>query len=176
MRWHSTRMVNGLADLCRYIPPNSEGAEIGCFAGESTVIFLDEGNVARIHCVDPWNPLYYKGGQIPVAEACFDAIATDYPDRVVKHKAASKAVLAQWIKEGRKLDFIYIDGNHAYGEVKQDIILALKLLKPNGILCGHDYKFRGSPGVERAVKELLAFPDVRFPDYSWIKFRDRVRT
>jgi len=48
------------------------------------------------------------------------------------------------------LDFIYIDGNHEYEYVKQDIVLATQLVKKGGVIGGHDI---GSLGIDRAIKE-----------------------
>jgi predicted O-methyltransferase YrrM len=47
-------------------------------------------------------------------------------------------------------DFIYIDGDHSYKSVKQDISLWIGKLKKNGIMAGHDYNW---PGVKQAVDE-----------------------
>ena len=53
------------------------------------------------------------------------------------------------IKES--VDFIYIDGNHDYEFVKKDIELYWKLLKPNGIIAGHDFNLYP---VAKAVVEF----------------------
>ena len=37
------------------------------------------------------------------------------------------------------LDFVYLDGNHDFVNVTQDIHYWLKKVKPGGILSGHDY-------------------------------------
>lgn len=36
------------------------------------------------------------------------------------------------------LDLVFIDGNHAYSHVKQDILAWLPKVRPGGVLCGHD--------------------------------------
>lgn len=50
-----------------------------------------------------------------------------------------------------KLDFVYIDGNHDYEFVKEDIRNYYPLVKDNGIIGGHDFP---SIGVCRAVIEF----------------------
>ena len=64
------------------------------------------------------------------------------------------------------LDFYYIDADHRYEAVKQDIDLWLPKVKSGGIFCGHDYvqdgnlfkkadgSFIGNFGVQSAVKEF----------------------
>lgn len=58
---------------------------------------------------------------------------------------------------GRKVDMVFIDGDHEYADVKQDIELYRPLLEAGGLLCGHDYPW---PGVWKAVAEVV--PDHRF--------------
>jgi cephalosporin hydroxylase len=41
--------------------------------------------------------------------------------------------------ENNSLDFVYIDANHAYNYVVQDIELWYPKVKKGGYLCGHDY-------------------------------------
>ena len=170
------RMLNGIRDISRFIAPKSVVVEIGCYAGESTELFLECKNVAKLICIDPWPEDYYSGKQLISAEARFDEVtaAAVAKKRLVKRKDFSSVVLSDMIAKGEKVDFIYIDGNHSYEFVRQDILLAKQVVKPGGIIAGHDYKYHKSPGVEKAVKELLGFPDVRFADYSWIKFVDRI--
>ena len=170
------RMLNGIRDISRFIAPKSVVVEIGCYAGESTELFLECKNVAKLICIDPWPEDYYSGKQLISAEARFDEVtaAAVAKKRLVKRKDFSSVVLSDMIAKGEKVDFIYIDGNHSYEFVRQDILLAKQVVKPGGIIAGHDYQYHKSPGVEKAVNELLGFPDVRFADYSWIKFVDRI--
>lgn len=37
------------------------------------------------------------------------------------------------------IDFLFIDGDHRYSQVKKDLDNWLPKMKPNGIICGHDY-------------------------------------
>ena len=75
------------------------------------------------------------------------------------------------------LDFVYIDGNHKYEFIVEDIENYYKLLKPGGWLAGHDYCFRAKTpiDVKRAVDEFvlktnleLHTSDGEFPDW-WIQ-------
>lgn len=55
---------------------------------------------------------------------------------------------------GRTFDFIFIDGCHAYAEVKADIEGWLPFLRQGGVMSGHDYWPR-NVGVMEAVEETL---------------------
>ena len=88
--------------------------------------------------------------------------------KAVKIKTTSDKAFEIFKNSDEKFDFIYIDGNHTYEFVKRDIINALGLIKPGGILGGHDYKFKGSPGVIRALLEIMGREaDYVFKDYSF---------
>ena len=50
------------------------------------------------------------------------------------------------------VDFLFLDGDHRYNEVKKDIIAWLPKIKIGGIFSGHDFHY---PSVNRAVLELL---------------------
>ena len=66
------------------------------------------------------------------------------------------------------VDFIYIDGDHRYEAVRDDIQIALKLTKDNFYIGGHDYYERW-PGVVRAVDQIFQKKSLMvFPDTSWL--------
>lgn len=51
------------------------------------------------------------------------------------------------------VDLIFIDGDHQYGSVRQDLNTWYPKIRPGGLMIGDDYAW---PGVERAVKEFSA--------------------
>jgi len=53
------------------------------------------------------------------------------------------------------LDFIFIDGNHTYKHVWQDLSLWIPKIKPGGLIMGHDWR-KGFDGVVRAVVDYGA--------------------
>lgn len=52
-------------------------------------------------------------------------------------------------------DFVFIDGNHWYSYVVDDIAAWLPKVKPGGILAGHDYVQKVNCGVIPAVQNTL---------------------
>lgn len=101
--------------------------EIGVFKGESTTQFMESGKFRRYFGVDYWSADNYydpAGDQfihlIPEAEKEFDTLVLPkYP--IVKMKMTS-AEAAKYFKDG-VFDFVYIDGNHNYESVVEDILL-----------------------------------------------------
>lgn len=60
---------------------------------------------------------------------------------------------------GGLADLVFVDASHDEASVRQDIALARELLKPGGVLCGHDYgDWTGWPGVKAAVDALVRNP------------------
>lgn len=61
----------------------------------------------------------------------------------------SEEVLPYAIKQGKKYDLIYIDGDHAYEGCKRDILLCQQLLAPGGVIVMDDYGVtRGDTAVD----------------------------
>ena len=60
------------------------------------------------------------------------------------------------------MDWIYIDGNHLYEFVRDDLAAALPKLRPGGYLACDDYGHAGwwEDGVRRAVDEFVGTASV----------------
>jgi len=56
------------------------------------------------------------------------------------HKKETKDKLVK-ILDGRKIDFLFIDGDHRYRGVKKDFQLYSSLVKENGLIAFHDILF-----------------------------------
>ncbi len=56
------------------------------------------------------------------------------------HKKSTKGELIRKLK-GRKIDFLFIDGDHRYSGVKRDWTLYAPLVKKNGLIVFHDILF-----------------------------------
>ncbi len=67
----------------------------------------------------------------------------------------------------KSLDLVYLDAQHAYSSILEDIKLWLPKIKSNGTLAGHDYGVGLHDGVKRAVDETFGHPDRVFPDTTW---------
>ena len=65
--------------------------------------------------------------------------------------------------EDNSIDAIYIDGNHTYDGVKEDIIYWSPKVKPGGLIVGDDYLTFSE--VRKAVKEL--FPNHNDFENTW---------
>ena len=147
------------------------GIEIGSYAGESAEMFLASGAFDKLYCIDPWQMGYdpndtTSGDGLPLAEKEFDKRFKDN-QIVVKVKKFSDDAAAMFADNS--IDFLYIDGDHRYEFVKQDLQNYVPKVKSGGILSGHDYGFGGLPGVTRAVDEFFKEKPIKnYADNSWV--------
>jgi hypothetical protein len=59
--------------------------------------------------------------------------------------------------EDGSLDMIFIDAEHSYEGVKNDINNWIKKVKKGGIISGHDYDHPNFPGVKVAIEEAVEY-------------------
>ncbi|MCP4651125.1 MAG: class I SAM-dependent methyltransferase [PVC group bacterium] len=153
-----------------YVPNYGTVVEIGSWMGRSSeqlVRGIDKYcPEADLRCIDPFDAEYFKktpGLQKKTKKngvtdiyGCFKKRMRPYSYshmRMTSVEAAKKIV--------DDVHFVFIDGNHDYEYVKQDIELWGDKLEENCVMCGHDYH---KPGVKKAVDELCE--NVRFPAES----------
>ena len=146
---------------------NLKMLEIGSYKGESAFMFASLGIFTEIHCIDPFegveesNDVFTENWDNVKNEF---KLNTRYFDNITLHQEFSYDVVNNF--EDGYFDFIYIDGNHEYEDVKKDIELFLP--KTKHLIGGHDYQ-KEWPGVIKAVHETVVAPDKTYPDGSWIK-------
>ena len=163
------RWTQGLKELLAY-DSNIKGQmlEIGSYLGESTYIFLESKRFNSITCLDMWASGYddndSSSSKMEGIEKEFDLLVENSNGIIKKIKNSSENI--DNLFENKSFDFIYIDGNHTYDWVKQDIEKSLTKLKNGGFIAGHDYNW---PEVQKAVSDTIGSIDCFFQDTSWIK-------
>lgn len=70
------------------------------------------------------------------------------------HREASADAVSAFPDE--YFDWVYLDGNHQYDFVKNDLESFCRKTKSNGLIAGDDYGRRNWPGVTQAVDEFVA--------------------
>lgn len=58
------------------------------------------------------------------------------------HDHATRTKLLEWLGPD-KIDFLYIDGDHTYGGVRQDFEMYASLVRPGGVVAFHDINTKG---------------------------------
>lgn len=124
-------------------------AEIGVETGITADHILKSCKVESYFAVDPCM-------NEPFFHSCFG--------KEISFFKMTSAEASVFIKDGC-LDLVFIDGDHTYSFVKQDIQLWLPKVRKGGIISGHDYNDCGWTGVKQAVdeaftsKEIFVIPD-----------------
>lgn len=138
--------------------------EVGVWKGRSTLV-LARATRGTVWAVDTWagtpadaeqhERLYAEGveGGDVYGDFCRNLNPYIRAGRVVPVRMDSREAAAALLeKHGRAFDLVFIDADHSYEGARGDIEAFRPLIRPGGILSGHDYHW---PGVERAVNELL---------------------
>ena len=144
--------------------------EVGCWKGRCTRAMVDNTD-ALMTVVDHWSgPADLTHFQEPYSEVI--ANGPDFVLNQFKHNLADvlnqitifnissvdgARVLAE---QGRTFDMIFIDADHSYEHVKEDIQNYRPLVQKGGILCGRDWS-PAWPGVVQAVKEMIPAQDIK---------------
>lgn len=115
------------------------GAEIGVASGVFSEILCKDG--LKLYSIDPYTvyPDYYT----PTAQARLDREYEEakerlgkYPNCTIIRKTSMEAVKDF---EDESLDFVYIDGHHAFKFVAEDIYEWSKKIRKGGCVSGHDF-------------------------------------
>jgi predicted O-methyltransferase YrrM len=161
------------ADMVKEAKHDSRFLELGVWKGRSAAFMAVEiansGKQIQFDVVDNFQWLYQEN---KTAKENFAAYRKNYQECLMNlSRVPFVRVIglpspeAVQIYDDGYFDFIFIDANHDYTHVKEDIKLWLPKVKPGGLLAGHDYI--NWPGVKKAVDELL--PDAEQVSVrSWI--------
>ncbi len=130
---------------------NGVGAEIGAGGGNFSATILSASRLAMLYSVDPWD-----GDCAKRYPAAMRRLAP-FGSRSAIMRASSRDAAAR-IEDG-SLCFVYVDADHRYVSVIEDLELWWPKLARGGIFSGHDYVdgvfTEGEFGVKKAVDEFL---------------------
>ena len=188
--WHpghpggSTDILPFYESIADEIPSGGTFVEIGCFFGRSISYIALRRSDLRCVCVDPWTNEWDDAGErLPVG-----------PDRVLRdlHGGMFEAFRATLQREApgvfesltimrgrsdqrlpevpsKSADVVFVDGDHTRAGVRFDIQEAKRIIKPGGIIAGHDFHVQSWGGpVTLAVQDefgddytLMSWPHAR---------------
>ena len=118
-----------------------EGAEIGTESGRYAEILCKANPGVKLYCIDAYEDYDgyrdYAGRGEYLASTQWKAM-----DRLQGHDAhfiIERSMDALAYFDDASLDFVYIDANHEWPYVTQDIYYWHRKVRPGGIVAGHDY-------------------------------------
>jgi predicted O-methyltransferase YrrM len=131
--------------------------EVGSWFGRSTVALASTAEA--VHCID-----WHRGETIALdgsyREPALDSLVGwrdniaryGLLDRVVLHMGTTKQVCPALMPQ--HFDLVFVDADHTYEGVCADIAFTMPLLKPDGIMCFHDFTF-DDLGVAKACRAVI---------------------
>ncbi len=170
--------------LAKQLPPNALHIEVGAFCFRSAGCLATLRPDVTVLCVDPWEADYKHlagvdlvdlGGlpedadilqRMPFYEAAMFLLKKHCGD--LKNLRHVRNVLTG-VMCFQPADAIFLDSDHTYDSGLSDMKRASEMLKPGGILSGHDYEYQLNgvkdprfnpnplfPGLVRAIDEYAA--------------------
>ena len=155
----------------------TRAAEVGVFMGRCARQVLQQRLQLEYHLVDPWadndTPDRYKNtkdarafdsvGKRNHAKRHTENVTKFAGNRVVIHQGTSVSVAAgfkDWEPNNNDpangFDLVFIDAEHSYAAIKEDIAAWFPKIKAGGWIGGHDYQNPKFPGVTTGVDEWAA--------------------
>lgn len=134
------------------------GVEVGVErAVYSKVICKNNPQLERLYLVDPWTA--YRGYREHVSQEKLDGFfeitsnrTRDWPFVEIIREFSS---IASARFDDESLDFVYLDGNHEFRQVVNDISDWYPKVKKGGIISGHDFIRRKNPDYLMGVVEAV---------------------
>lgn len=143
--------------------------EVGVHKGETSRLLLSYFPNASLHMVDPWGDLRDEEYRLSGDSCAF--LSDDEQAACLLHAMGRTAfaeerrtIVRQTSLEAAGLfaecsvDAVFLDADHTYEAVRDDLVAWSPKIASKGVLCGHDFGHprdrRGSWGVGRAVREF----------------------
>ncbi len=157
--------------LLDLLPGNAVVAEIGVAKGAFSRQILARARPAGLHLIDPWEEQaddayrpdpanVEQGAQDKRVERIRGMFAGEIEaGTVVVHRDYSGAALARF--DPGTFDWVYVDAMHTYDAVLADLRACRRVVRPGGLILGHDYANHGLArgmnfGVVEAVRDFAA--------------------
>lgn len=159
------------------------GVEVGVQAGAYSETLCKQIPGLKLYSIDPW----VSYGWYARKSANQDKMDRWYREAIVRLKPYNCEVIRGYSKdvvhrfEDNSLDFVFIDGNHGYEYVLQDIKIWTKKVRAGGIVSGHDFFNDDDPdrcSVKDAVQEWVKSNNIKTwfilkgkkqPSWFWVK-------
>ena len=129
------------------------GVEIGVYKGDNAEFILNVLKPTMLYLIDPWDNFVDTDSNEIIGETHYietQQRLEEYGNKRLIKKTSKEA--SKLFKDG-EFDFAYIDADHHYNSVINDLKLWYPKVKKGGVLAGHDYH-RSMEGVVMAVNEF----------------------
>jgi predicted O-methyltransferase YrrM len=150
-------MITNRIELAEYFANLgfTKGCEVGTADGRYSEILCQKIKGLELIAVDPF---YRKGHEEKARERL-------KPFNVTIEKMTSMEAVRFVANES--LDFVFIDANHSFDYVMEDIINWSRKVKSGGIVSGHDYYHFVNSGVIEAVNKYCEIHRINLNLTAW---------
>ena len=132
------------------------GAEIGVERGLYSEVLCRSNPNLKLFSIDSWEP--YPDYRVHVSKDKIDSFYDQTKARMAPYNCTmikAFSVDAAKMFEDGTFDFVYIDANHTFIYIAEDINAWLPKVRPGGIISGHDY-LRAKEGKYKChVKDVV---------------------
>ena len=141
MDFEPVKSVQDRSELVALFPTGGVGAELGVLFGEFSRKLYAITRPSKLWLVDRWTenaPDSWKPDSRSWEEIYQSARDKMRPYRHVEFAVTSTL---DWLKSqpDDSLDWVYLDADHTRESVFAEIIEARRVVRPGGIIAGHDY-------------------------------------
>lgn len=153
--WFSTESQRMLAELATSTDGiEGDVIEVGSWEGRSTIALANAVAPTTVHAVDTWAGCTSDdSGALAAQRDVFATFSRNVADltagNVEPHRMGWREF---FVDRQAPIRFLFIDAEHTYDEVRDNIVAALDHLTPGAVLCGDDATH---PPVAAAVYDTL---------------------
>ena len=145
------------------------GAEIGVYTGHYSEVLCQGNPGVKMYCIDPWK--VYETEEIEPYAQDQKALSKFYAEAKKRLAPYNCEIIRKTSMEAVKdfkpdsLDFVYVDANHDFENVLEDLEEWSKIVRKGGMVAGHDYgHFKHKDrnlGTKRAIDAHVIINDVK---------------
>lgn len=147
--------IHNRNELTFLLENNSVGCELGVFEGDFSEILINSNKFVKLFLVDTFDGEASNFGKIYKDSSILEkSITSRFNNTNIVDVVKSDSVSFLQSLSDNFLDFVYIDTVHDYKHTMKELNEAYRVVKKNGLICGHDYTEKYFPGVVKSVKEF----------------------
>ena len=104
---------------------------------------------------NPLKKIYFKyiKKQNPYSKEAVEDLLAKFKENITLIKGNSNLILKKI--DMSKIDYVFLDGGHAYETVKNDLECCLDVINTNGTVMCDDYNFGHLPDVKNAIDDFV---------------------
>lgn len=160
--------------LLQRLPKGKCCAEVGVLRGGFSAAILQSTTPSKLYLIDLWKqqPITDYDDKANVSdseqEKCYQYVLKRFSKQIRQNVVVVRRGYSDQQLNAlpeNSLDWLYLDANHSHGALSTDLRAARRVVKPDGLILGHDYCACDDEGHEfgviQAVSEFL-------DEYPWM--------